>query len=65
MRAAGVGGMVVHGREFGLPVFMTGVIVPSVIMGGMVMPCVIMGRMVMPCVIVLGMVVRVVGRFVR
>lgn len=47
--------MVVHGREFGLPVFMTGVIVT----------CVIMGRMVMPCVIVLGMVVRVVGRFVR
>jgi hypothetical protein len=47
--------MVVHGREFGLLVFMTGVIVPSVIMGGMVMPC----------VIVLGMVVRVVGRFVR
>ena len=52
--------VVVHGREFGLLVLMTGVIV-----GGMVMPCVIMGRMVMPCVIVLGMVVRVVGRLLR
>lgn len=60
----------VHGREFGLLVVVTSVIVIGVVMGGMVMTSVlvfgmIMGRMVMPCVIVLGMVVRVVGRFVR
>lgn len=52
-----MGGMVVflHGREFGLPVVVTGMIVIGVVMGGMVMAS----------VPVLGMVVRVVARLVR
>ena len=47
-----MGGMVVflHGREFGLPVVMTGMIVIGVVMAS---------------VLVLGMVVRVVARLVR
>jgi hypothetical protein len=52
-----VGGMVVflHGREFGLPVAVTGMIVIGVVMAGMVMAS----------VLVLGMIMRVVGRLVR
>ena len=45
----------VHGREFGLPMVMTGMIVIGVVMGGMVMAI----------VIVIGMVMRVVSGFVR
>lgn len=60
MGAARVGSVVVfvHGREFGLPVVMTGVIVIGAI-------CVIMAGMVMGSVLVLGMFGRVVSGFVR
>jgi hypothetical protein len=51
----------VRGREFGLPVVMTGVIVVSVVMGRMVMGSVL----VLVLVLVLGMIVRVVGKFLR
>lgn len=44
-----------HGREFGLPVAVTGMIVIGVVMAGMVMAS----------VLVLGMIMRVVGRLVQ
>jgi hypothetical protein len=47
----------VHGREFGFPVVMTGVIVIGVVMAGMIMGSVL--------VLVLGMFGRVVSGFVR
>lgn len=57
MGAAGVGSVVMfgHGRGFGLPVVMTGMIVIGFVMG----------TIVMTSVLVLGMIVRAVGRFVR
>ncbi len=49
----------VHGREFGFPVVMTGVIVIGVVMAGMIMGSVLV------LVLVLGMLGRVVSGFVR